>query len=404
MTKVRLTERRIRDAKHDPDAIKFLWDVGLPAFGIRITKRDTRAFVLWTRNGSKKSLLTLGRVGEMTLAAARAMASAELDAIKQGGADLTARRADAKAAMTVAQGCEWFLGTHVRRRVSLGEMAPRTAIDYRQQANLYIIPSLGHMLIEAVERSHVEAMLDKIGPSKPVQFARVRSLTRNLFNRFDAEGWRTAKNPARHVVVPTERARTKILTDTEQASFLGALAKLGECPATLALELLHVTGARLTEIRTLEWSFIDHDAKLLRLPRSKTGAKAVVLTPEAEKIIARCKRIHGNRFVFVGGRGAGDAPVGPRPIRRAFHEAERMAGISGARVHDLRRSAIVDALVAGIPLTLVSKLVGHASVKMTARYAEHDTVQVHEAAAQLAAARKERRGADVLPFEVRRRG
>ena len=339
MTKVRLTERRIRDLKHDPDAIKFAWDAGLPGFGVRISKGDTRAYVLWTRSGSKKSLLTLGRVGEMTLDNARAMASSELDQIERGGADLTARRADAKSAMTVAQGCQWFLAVHVPRRIALEKMSPRTAVDYRQQTSRYISPLLGYLKIADVERKHVERMLDKVGADKPVQFARVRSLTRSMFNRFRAEGWATQENPARDIAVPTERARERVLTADEQSVFLPALA--------------------------------------------------------------RCKQVHGNRFVFPGGRG-GDEPVGPRPIRRIFHAARKAAGLENVRVHDLRRTAIVDALSAGVPISIVARMAGHSSVIMTSRYAKHADPQVHEGAEQMAAARREKRGADVLPFEARR--
>ena len=397
-----LTEKRVRDAKADPGRTTFEWDQRLAGFGVRTTRRGTKSFVLWTRDHGKKRLVTLGRADKISLDNARKAAVAELQNLEGGGADLLTRRAERKNEKTVADGVAWFLGTHVARRIGLEKMSSRTAVDYRQQANLYIVPSLGHLPIEAVQRAHVEKMLDRIGPTKPVQYARVRSLCRNIFFRFESEGWRTSPNPARHVVVPTERARTRILTDAEQASFLGALAKLGESAATAALRVLYLTGARLNEIRTLEWDFVDHDAKLLRLPRSKTGAKTIALTVESEEIIARCKRVHGNRFVFVGGRGGGDVPVGPRPIRRAFHEAARMAGLEDCRVHDLRRSAITDALVAGIPLTLVSKLVGHSTIRMTARYAEHDVGQVHEAAAQLAAARRAKRGATVIPLGARR--
>ena len=53
MTKTRLTERRIRDAKHDPSKITFVWDAGVAGFGLRLSKTGVKAFVLWTRDGEK---------------------------------------------------------------------------------------------------------------------------------------------------------------------------------------------------------------------------------------------------------------------------------------------------------------------------------------------------------------
>ena len=395
MAKVRLTERRVRDARHDPGKTSFLWDVQLPAFGVRVTKRGAKAYVLWTRSGSKKRLLTLGRVSELTLDAARALASSELDAIARGGADLTARRAEQKAAMTVHDGLAWFLNVHVPRRQGLGKMTPRTATDYRQQISRYVGPCLGHLKIESVERKHVERMLDKIGPGKPVQYSRVRSLTRSLFNRFAVEGWRVkADNPASDIAVPTERPRDRILNADEQAAFLAAIARQGEDAATLAILMLYETGARLSEIRLLKWEHFDADAKLLRLPASKTGPKTITLTDEALGVLARCQKVHANDFVFAG-RG-GNLPIGPRSIRRAFHEAAKMASLENLRPHDLRRTAIVDALVADVPITLVARLVGHSTISTTARYARHSDGQVHAAGEQMAAARRSKRGADVV--------
>ena len=276
-------------------------------------------------------------------------------------------------------------------------------MDYRQQTARYIAPLLGHLKIADVERKHVERMLDKVGADKPVQFARVRSLTRSMFNRFRAEGWATTSkdNPARDIAVPTERARERVLTADEQAAFLAALARQGECPATLAVSLLYQTGARLSEVRTLKWAFVDTNAKMLRLPKFKTGPKTIVLTAEALDVLARCREVHGNSYVFPGGRG-GDEPVGPRPIRRIFHAARKAAGLENVRVHDLRRTMIVDALSAGVPLSVVARMVGHSTIVMTARYAKHADPQIAEGAEQMAAARREKRGADVLPFEARR--
>ena len=273
MTKVRLTERRIRDLKHDPDAIKFAWDAGLPGFGVRISKGDTRAYVLWTRSGSKKSLLTLGRVGEMTLDNARAMASSELDQIERGGADLTARRADAKSAMTVAQGCQWFLAVHVPRRIALEKMSPRTAVDYRQQTSRYISPLLGYLKIADVERKHVERMLDKVGADKPVQFARVRSLTRSMFNRISERGMVAAGKP-REVYHRFDRtpARRACLPPANRPRILPGARTPGRMPRhTGGIRLLYETGVpdygRGKDAKVGIRGYAD--ARLLRLPESQ---------------------------------------------------------------------------------------------------------------------------------------
>ena len=380
MTATRLTEKRIRDLKPNTAALTFRWDGAIPGFGIRISKGGAKAFVLWIRGeGTGKRLLTLGRWPALSLEDARAAATGELSQIERGGDDLLARRAKRLDGLTVAQGAEWYIQTYVPRRQGLGKMAPRTAAEYRHQLARYIVPSLGHMQISAVERKHVEQMLDKIGPSKPIQYARVRALSRSLFNRFAVEGWlKKGDNPATDISVPTERARERVLSAAEQSGFLAALARLGDSPGTLVVRMLYEIGSRLTEIRTAKWSYVDHDAKALRLPETKTGAQAYALTDGALAVLAKCRKVHDNEFVFAG-RG-GNFPIGQKVVRAVFHEAARMASLDDVRIHDLRRTAIVDALESGIPLTVVSRMFNHSSILMTGRYAKHARVEIHEGA------------------------
>ena len=401
MTTKRLTEKRIRDAKHDTAKITFIWDAGLAGFGVRLSKTGVRAFVLWTRDGDKKKLLTLGRWPDLSLEGARKVAALELDAIETGKADLLTRRTERRNAPTVAGGCQWFVETYIPRRQGLRKMASRTATEYRRQIDAYIIPALGHMKIEKVTRQDIEAMLDgKIGWDKPTLYSRVRSLARSLFNLFEAEGWRAeGTNPGRRIATPTERERTRVLTADEQSAFLVALGRIGDSSATLAIRFLYETGCRLSEARTLRWQFVNTDTATVNLPETKTGAKVIRLTGEAMEVLDRCRKVHGNPFVFAGDR---DAAMSEKIIRRAFKQAAHMAELEDTKPHDLRRSFITDAIGASVPLTTVASMVGHATIAMTARYAKAADGQVREAAEQLAASRRAKRGADVITPEFGR--
>ena len=391
--KKRLTEKRIRDAKHDPSKITFQWDAGLPGFGLRVSKTGVRAFVLWTRHGGKKRLLTLGRWPDLSLDGARTAAALELNTIESGKSDLLTRRAERRDAPTVAYGCAWFLDTYVQRRKGLGKMADRTAAEYRRQIDAYILPAIGHMKIVTVQRKEIVDMLDKIGWDKPTLYSRVRSLARSLFNLFEVEGWRPdGTNPGRRIATPTERERTRTLTAEEQSAFMVALGRIGGNSATRAIKFLYETGARFSEVRTMQWSFVDADTQTVNLPETKTGAKAIRATAEAMEVLGSCLRVNGNPYVFFG---TGTAPLSEKSIRRVFKQAAKMAGLQDVKPHDLRRSFITDAIAASVPLTTLADLVGHATIAMTAKYAKAADGQVREAAEQLAASRKARRGADV---------
>jgi integrase len=63
-------------------------------------------------------------------------------------------------------------------------------------------------------------------------------------------------------------------------------------------------------------------------------------------------------------------PIGARGIESGFRNARAAAKLRQFTFHDLRRSCATLMLAAGVPLHVISKLLGHSSVKVTeARYA-----------------------------------
>ena len=399
MANVRLTERRIRDANVDAARTTFLWDVQIPGFGIRVSVGGTKSYVLWTRAGAKKRLVTLGRVDKIALDSARRSAAAELDQIENGGDDLLARRAKRQDGKTVSQGARWFVETYIPRRQGLGKMTERTGIEYRRQLHAYVLPAIGHMRIAEVTRQDIEKLLDdRIGWNKASLYTRVRALVRSMFNTFIVEGWRDeASNPGTRITTPTEKERTRTLSPNEQSALHVALARMGDHPAVALILFLDATGCRLNEARTLRWDFVDFETSTIILPKTKTGRKAIRATDEAMTIVSESPRLADNEYVFHGmTRGA---PLAEHTIRGIFHRAAKLAGVAGIKPHDLRRSYITDALAAGVALTTVADLVGHATVHMTARYAQANDFQVREGGEILAAARKKRRGAEILAPE-----
>jgi len=59
-----------------------------------------------------------------------------------------------------------------------------------------------------------------------------------------------------------------------------------------------------------------------------------------------------------------------RNIRTAIDRYFRIAGIDGAKVNDLRHTFIAHHLMAGTPITTLSKLVGHKRLSTTEKYLE----------------------------------
>ena len=142
------------------------------------------------------------------------------------------------------------------------------------------------------------------------------------------------------------------------------------------IRLLLLTGCRTGEILKLQWREVGND--ILELEDSKTGPRQVLLCTEARAIIERQPR-SGSPWVFP-------SPVNPARARfdvNLWKKVRKLAGIEDARLHDLRHTFASQAAMQGIPLPVVARLLGHAQVQMTLRYAHVSDRDVETAAERI---------------------
>jgi integrase len=74
-------------------------------------------------------------------------------------------------------------------------------------------------------------------------------------------------------------------------------------------------------------------------------------------------------------------PLYPTAVHRAFHALLKAAGLPPVPFHGLRHSAATALLSAGVPLRVVSDLLGHAGIAITADYYAHVEKQLRRDAA-----------------------
>jgi integrase len=129
---------------------------------------------------------------------------------------------------------------------------------------------------------------------------------------------------------------------------------------------LVLTGARLTEILTLRWDYVDLTNGVLRLPDSKTGPnKVIFLNDAAIRLLRAMPRMEANPFVIAGGKSGTRLVNLQKPWRRL----RSAANLADVRLHDLRHSFAAIAAGAGMSLIVIGKLLGHTQPVTTARYA-----------------------------------
>ena len=126
------------------------------------------------------------------------------------------------------------------------------------------------------------------------------------------------------------------------------------------------TGARLQEILTLQWSYIDFERGLINLPDSKTGRKTIVMSAATIDLLSDRER----RGAFViPGADVGRSRSG---LKKPWRAIQRHAGLEGVRIHDLRHTFASIGAGASLGLPIVGKLLGHSQPATTARYAHLD--------------------------------
>jgi integrase len=133
------------------------------------------------------------------------------------------------------------------------------------------------------------------------------------------------------------KPRDRVLDDDEVRRVWHAVAQM-EYPWGPAIRLLALTGQRLREIADLSWPEIDLAGKLITIPaeRMKGGAPhEVPLAPQALALLQGLPRFNGGAYLFS--LKAGTRPVGGFDrVKRRLDEA---SGVTGWRMHDLRRTA-----------------------------------------------------------------
>ena len=369
-----------------------VWDRELAGFGVRVYPSGRKVYVVQSRAGGGPRRVTLGTHGEITATQARKRAAQVIDRIKRGEEPAALLP---QAGTTVADLAERYMSAHVAQNCNA-----HTASIYRGSLENHILPALGMMPLGLVERAHVSALHYRLRET-PRAANRALAVLSKMFSLAAAWGLvPDGTNPCRAVRKYKERKRERFLSRDEYRRLGIALAEAeAEAEAgregavspyaIAALRLLMLTGCRLNEILTLRWDDVDRTAGEFRLRDGKTGTRMVPLTPTAEAVLAGIRGVPTNPWVIVGKQPGAHLPT----ITAEWYRLRARAGLDDVRIHDLRHSYASRALAAGESLSMIGKLLGHADIQSTARYAHLARETERVSAARVGASI----GADIAP-------
>ena len=361
MTKI--TKRAV-EAAAPRDKEYYIWDEHIPGLGLRVLPSGRRQYIVQYRAGRRSRRISLGPSTVLTTEQARSRALAIL-ADARGGKDPAADREAYRNALLVKDLVERFDQQHISLRLK-----PRTAAAYRRSLAKFILPKLGKMLVTEITRADVTKFHHDLRHI-PYEANRCLEIISKMFNLAELWGLRPdGSNPRRLIQKYPEVKRERYLSLDEIKHLGDVLREVEqegrEMPsAILAIRLLIYTGCRLSEIMTLQWDYVDLEARTLNLPDSKSGAKKVFLGRPACELLENAPRLPGNPWVITG------TLPGARltDLQPFWQRVRARAGLPEVRIHDLRHTFASTAIAAGHSLPIIGKLLGHTQVQTTARYA-----------------------------------
>ncbi len=278
MPRIRLTKSAIDSLPTSKSDVVY-WDAGYPGFGVKVTPKGRKVFIVLYRTagaGSKLRKYTIGPYGRVTLHQAR-VAAQRVFAAKLDGRDPVAEN---KALKSIKTFLRWCVG---------------------------------------------RAVLDQ--------------------------------SPAEGVPLPAkEVARDRVLDDEELARVILAARQIGG-PYGGIVELLAFTGQRREEVARLPWEELDLARRIWTIPKSRTkNAKAHVVHLSEQSLAVLTRADRNSPLVF--------SLLGTKPFQefsRAKRQLDQLSGVTGWRLHDLRRTCVSGMARLGIAPHVADKVLNHKS-------------------------------------------
>ncbi len=266
---------------------------------------------------------------------------------------------------------------------------PTTADTYRRLAAVHIIPALGALPVQKLDRATVSTWLGGL-VAKGLSAKSIRNihgvLAKALNDAVDLE--LVARNAAARPkgLPPARRPAPRAWTAEELRKFLGHTAADRLHPLW---RLLATTGCRRGEALGLRWSDVDLDAGIITITRQRTiaggrvvegapktasGARTVSLDDGTVKVLRAWRSTQSAERLMMGAGWVDTGlvfthPTGgglwPQTVTAKLRTVAGELGLAPIGIHGLRHSAATNLIGAGVNPRVVQQRLGHAHVSVT---------------------------------------
>ena len=347
MPRIRLTKSAI-DALPTPASDVVYWDAGCPGFGVKVTPKGRKVFIVLYRTGgggSKLRKYTIGPYGRVTLHQAR-VAAQKVFAAKLDGRDPASEKREAKRRV-VADRVEDLLETFIAQHLSQNRSGGEISRLLRREVGK---PWAGRSIHEITKRDVVELVSAIEQRGAPVAANKALKSVKT-FLRWCVGRAVLDQSPADGVPLPAkEVARDRVLNDKELAQVILGARQIGGRYGAI-VELLALTGQRREEVAGLQREELDLAHRVWTIPKQRTKNAKAHVVHLSDQSVAVLRRVDQRRSL-----------LGTKPFRdfsRAKRLLDQVSGVAGWRLHDLRRTCVSGMARLGIPPHIADKILNH---------------------------------------------
>lgn len=263
--------------------------------------------------------------------------------------------------------------------VATGQVSPSSLGEYRKRVNR-LAPLLGHVRLARLTVPHCQAAAAELQRQYAPKTARITIETLRAALRWAVAAGMIPRNPAEHVMLaraPSAKIDDALTAAESRAVIDAATGHDLEVMIWLALTY----GMRLGELIGLHRPDIDLDAGEIHIRKAKTaaGVRSLPLIDDADRLLRRQlqagPKSDGPVFAKLG------RPWAPQSVRTEWNTilaaaevghrcrncgTDRPCSTSVRRFHASRHTAATLLLERGVALEVVSAILGHSSIGVTA--------------------------------------
>ena len=374
LTQVAIKNLRARAARYEHG------DAGCPGLRVVVQPSGHKSWCVRYRFRGAPRKLTLGDVliergaqtepdtapeldTPLSLMSARELATKALRQAKSGTDPAAAKRKKRDEQHAADADTLKAVGAEYLRR----EGSKLRTVDQRRADLALLYPTLGALPIEQIGRKQFVRVLDHIADKRgPVRADRVLGALSRLLS-WHAQRSDFVSPLVRGMRRNAAQARSRVLSDHELRA-VWTTAETFPGPFGGYLRFLLLTATRRNEAAGLRRSeLLAPDTWLIPAARCKSGRDVLIpLSRAAQKIVAAQPQLRNGNFVFTVS-GANGLTSFDR-LKRAFDAA---SGVSGWRIHDLRRTSRTLLSRAGIAADVSERCLGHMLTGVRGVYDRH---------------------------------